>query len=163
MLLTGITLACLGLATTASAGTAVDDLMVRMQVNATCLVVANPLDFGTILVDDVAPSTTTTVEVTCSSGVPFDIAMDVGSNEAGTGNRQMWDGVGNYITYNINLPDNSGPWGDPGRGDTFPAGNVWNWVGTNTSVAFTVNGSVTSAGPYAPGNYSDLVTVTVNF
>jgi spore coat protein U-like protein len=88
--------------------------------------------------------------------------MDAGAN-FGAGSRRMWDGSANYIAYNINLPDNSGPWGDPGYGDTFPTGNVWTGTGTNASLPFNVRGSVTGAAPYAPGSYADQVTVSVHF
>ena len=162
LLLTGITLAALGLAATASAQTAVTTMDVTMTVNATCNVTANPLAFPATLVDGAAPTAITTVNVTCSTGIPFDIAMDAGAN-FGAASRRMWDGSANYIAYNINLPDNSGAWGDANFDNTFPTGTEWSGTGTNAPLPFNVRGSVTGAGPYVPGSYSDQVTVTVHF
>lgn len=162
VLLTGITLAALGFATAASAQTAVTTMDVTMTVQATCNVVANPLAFPAVLVDGAAPTQITTVEVTCSTGVPFDIAMDAGSNFGG-GSRRMWDNASNYIAYSINLPDNSGPWGDANYDNTFSAGDEWAGTGTNAALSYNVRGAVTGAAPYVPGTYSDQVTVSVHF
>lgn len=162
LVLAGITMAALGLASTASAQTAVTTMDVTMTVTATCSVVANPLAFPAILVDAAPPTASTTVAVTCSTGVPFDIAMDAGGY-LNAGSRRMWDGVGNFINYDLTLPNGSGPWGDANYAATFPAGAEWSSVGTNAPLPFTVLGAVTSPSPYVPGSYSDQVTVSVHF
>ncbi len=150
-----LALAALLSSTAARAGTATATFAVTAKVDPKCTVATSDIGFGTY-----DPTTLLdaqgSVTVTCTKGTSFSVGLDNGSS--GSGTRQM-TGAGDVLDYELYF--------DAGRA----AAAVW----TTTSMppsqaaagkagnALTVYARI-PAGQYpTAGNYSDTVTVTVNY
>lgn len=128
---------------------------------ATCVVSANALSFGS---GDPASihAGQSTLTVNCSSGTPYNVALDAGQN-FGASRRRMSNGSGAFVPYRL-LKTPSGPeWGDAGFGNTLTAGSPALGTGSGAPQTLTVFGETIQAGTVAPGSYSDQVVVTVHF
>jgi spore coat protein U-like protein len=152
----------------AEAATATTNMTVQMTVAASCTVSATTLDFGTQTLVNIGANidATSTLTVTCSTGAPYNIAMNAGANDGGTGitARKMLIGGGGTETLNYQI------YRDAGRT------NVWGFTtggGTPDVVTGTGNGAGQSVTVYGRvpagqngvkiGTYTDTITVTVNY
>ncbi len=148
-------LAAVAFAPSALAATADATFQVSINITSTCSVAAQDLDFGS------HPSTATNVnadgelEITCTPGTDYTVALDAGANGGGDVNsRRMTNGTG-FVPYQL--------YSDPGR--TTVWGDVSGTVsGTGNGAAQTlpVYGRVPDAN-FPAGAYADLVTVTVTY
>ena len=153
--------ACLA-STSADAQTATDTFQVLLTIEASCTVTAgtaSDIDLGTVpsTATDVSDSNTFTVN--CSNTTPYFIGLEPSNGDTG--------GAG--------LLTNAGPDSVPYQLEQDAAGTIWGNTATSTSVGngvagigtgadepFTVFATVPSAN-FAPGDYSDTVTINVNF
>ena len=125
-----------------------------------CAVVALPLVFGTL--NQLGGATTdsqTTVTVTCTPGVSFDVGMDLGAHASG-GVRQMQSPLGGHIVpYRLySNASRTVAWGST-TGSNTVAGTA-----ALVPVLLTVYGRVAGDAALVPADaYTDLVTVTVTF
>jgi len=159
-------------------------LQIKMKIDEGCTV--NPggdavLDFGEHgILTAASPAMTreTSIQVQCTSGVPYKIGLNAGLNpkEPGVTNlRQLKSANGNYISYFLRSPatknvtsyvwgwgnnfywDNMDPKGEPtvdGEGDGTPQ--------SHPVIGGLVTGTLDRGGP-PPGTYTDTVTVEVRF
>lgn len=165
------------------------NLQIKMTIDKECTV--NPtgdavLDFGTYGTVTNAPSSIereTSIQVQCTSGVPYKIGLNAGLNPKEPGAthlRQLKSAEGNYISYVLRSPEITrtlgGIWGDDfdwtlhhtisERGDLTVGGKG---DGTRQShlvigSLVTLSGGVFDNNVSAPaGTYTDTVTVTVQF
>jgi spore coat protein U-like protein len=149
----------LGGAAPALAGSANDNFQVSATIADICVVTADDLDFGAY--DPTAGSAhaaTTTLEVTCTPGTDYDIALDEGSGAGATIASRLMTQGGDTLTYSL--------FQDSGHtslwGDTLGVNTVGD-TGDGTAQSFTVYGRI-PAGQYQPaGTYLDTVTVTVEY
>lgn len=120
----------------------------------------NTLAFGTY-----APANNsdaiTTVNVRCTGGTPIVVSLNKGTTTgASIAQRKLVSGAN---TLNYNLYTNSARstvWGETASVDT----RSGTGSGLGTDVTFTVFGRIPSGQVNAvPGNYSDLITVTVTY
>lgn len=129
------------------------------NVNA-CVVAALPLAFGSLnQVNGNANDSQTTITVTCTLGVAFNVGLDAGAHASG-GTRQMQAIAGTAtIPYNVySDAQRTTAWGNTLGTDT-----VARTAGAVPSL-LTVYGRIPASGATAPGGaYADLVTVTVTF
>jgi spore coat protein U-like protein len=155
------------LAGPAGAATTTAALTVQITITAACSVNPATLDFGSnagtaLLAADVDASTT--VLVTCTSGIPYSIGMGNGQNATGS-QRRMING-GNYISYDL--------YTDAGLLNAWTtASNSATCTSANSCVLGTGNGSAQSIDVYgvvpsvavvpAAGSYADSVTMTVTY
>lgn len=153
------------IATMASVGSAQGStVQTTMAVTATnassCAVVALPLAFGTInQITGTAIDTQTTITVTCTPGVAFNVGLDNGAH-ANAGVRQMQALLGTAVIPYIVFSDaaRTTSWGNSVGVDTVAR------TATVLPAALTVYGRIAgNAGLVASGAYADLVTVTVTF
>jgi spore coat protein U-like protein len=106
-----------------------------------------------------------TIDVTCSAGVPYNVALDGGQNYvAGSASgRFLSDGLGNFLPYGLMTEaDPAVFWGD----SDFAATTEWPsvaFVGTGVLQSHTVPGGVGAGNDVPFGTYSDVVTVTVHY
>lgn len=108
-------------------------------------------------------STSVSIGFTCATAaVPYTIEANNGSNfDAGTGDRRITDGAGNYLAYDL-FKDG---------GFTQPLGTIAAGTGlTGTSGSAGVSNSITiyagmpaSQAIGAAGSYTDTVTLTLTF
>lgn len=145
----------------AQAATATTTLDVSASVGTVCSVATTPVSFGTV--DPAAGgSTTGAVDVTCTVGTPYTIALDMGGGYNGSW-RTMNDGLANTLQYGLYDPTGTTEWSDVGYGDTYPWGAPVAGTATGATDSIVVNATVLG-GQIAPvGVYSDVVNVTVNY
>jgi spore coat protein U-like protein len=149
----------------ANAATTTTTFPVTATVATNCLVSATALAFGTYAQGGGAVDQTSTVNVRCSNGTPFNVGLNAGATGGATvTTRAMLNGT-NQLAYSL--------FSDAGR-----TTNWGNTVGTDTRTgtgagfaaaniqALTVYGRVTDsvANQGVPaGAYTDTVTVTVTW
>lgn len=153
-----VSLAMLASTSGAFAATATDDLDVTLTVEATCSVVANPLDFGTRSVFTANIDAATTLDVTCSDGTAYDIGLDAGDGaSATTTTRKLTNGSSGTVNYTL--------WKDSGRTSNFGAtgGELLTGTGDGTAQSIDVYGRIPSGQTVATGAYTDTVTVTITY
>lgn len=150
------------------AATVTGNLTVKAHVNASCVVntgAANGgnalLDFGTVTstlanVDvDTTMGTNSGLSVICTNTTGYSVTADNGQNNA-SGQRRMKNGT-NYLAYNL--------YSDGARTNAFPTtGTTLSFTGNGTAQTVPIYGRIPSGTPLpAPGDYQDLVTLTVTY
>jgi spore coat protein U-like protein len=159
LILVGLSV-CMAFSVTTYAATETTTFDVNVTVVPACLVTATGITFPDY---DGFNGVTSDgdVTVTCSSGVPYNIALDAGLYYA-PGLRRISDGM-NFIQYAL-WQGVSGPaWGDSDYANTYPAGSSLADTGDGTAQAHVVNGTISLGQSAPPGAYSDTVTVTVHY
>ncbi|MBY0611112.1 MAG: spore coat U domain-containing protein [Beijerinckiaceae bacterium] len=151
----------------AQAGTATASLTVQITITASCTINAATLDFGTnagtaLVAGNIDASTTTSV--TCTTGSPYAIGMDNGSNVLVT-QRRMKSGA-NYLNYNLYVDSGrTQAWTTSASSTTCASANSC-YLGTGNGSAQSINiygrAPVNATAP-APGVYVDTVTMTITY
>jgi len=154
-----LSILALGLASTpANAVTTVTTTFgVSATVQATCLVSATALAFGTYT--GVVANSTSTVSVTCTNTTPYNVGLSAGLATGATVTARKMTGPASALLNYSMFSDSSRTvnWGQTVGTDTV-AGS-----GNGSAQAITVYGQ-TAAGQYvAPGAYSDTITATVTY
>lgn len=130
---------------------------VTATVINSCSVAANNLSFGTYDPNTATPKdATTTLTVTCTNGLTYDIGLD-GGNSGDVNNRYMINGSNelNYTLYRDTARTQN--WGTTIGVDTYSG------IGSGSAQTVTVYGRI-SAGQVVPfGTYTDTINVTVTF
>ena len=136
----------------ANAAQVTDTFQVTATVEAECEVSATDLNFGVIDLQTDNDSTTT-VSYRCTAGTVATIGLTYGT---------MTNGAAGTLEYDLFQNATGTPWDDASNTQTMPAA-----TGFNRTETATVYGTVTSAQAQADGvevgNYSDTVTVTLEF
>jgi spore coat protein U-like protein len=162
-------IACLlaGAPVVAQAGTSTAVLSVSIVITASCTINPATLTFaptpGTSLVTT-AVNGSSTVLVTCTSGSPYSIAMDNGSNASGS-QRRMISGS-NFLNYNLYVdPAHTLPWSTAtGAGTCTTTGNCYLGTGNGSPQSIDIYGVVPVTATAPPsGTYTDTVTMTITF
>jgi spore coat protein U-like protein len=149
----------------ASAATTTTTFAVTATVATNCLVSASPLAFGTYAQGGGNLDQTSTVNVRCSNGTPFNVGLNPGATGGATvTTRRMVNGA-NQLAYSLfSDAGRTTNWGDVIGTDTVAGVGAGFAVGN--TVALNVYGrvpdSVANQGVPA-GNYTDTVTVTVTW
>ncbi len=136
---------------------------VSATVADACSVSASALAFGSFdtAVANTDKDASTTIDVTCSNGTPYDIGLDAGGATGATVSaRQMTGGTGtdllDYALYSDT--GRASNWGNTVATDTVAG------TGSGVSQVNTVYGRIPSGQATAPtGAYSDTITVTVTY
>lgn len=144
------------IASPAVAVTATTTFNVTATVVASCAATATDLAFGTY--DPAAASdktATSTISVNCSLSTPYTISLNNGSNFSTT--RQMAAGasrLGYQLYRNIGVTQIFGA-----------VANLQSAVGTGTGAlqSVTVYGVIPNTQNVAPGSYSDLITLSIDY
>lgn len=135
----------------ANAYVATSSLDVGVTIVDSCSASTTPVDFGNVPSGS-ASNTTGTVDVTCTAGVSYTVALGVG-NYDDTVTRRMFDGGTDYLSYSLKDNATGLDWGD----GTF--GGAVSGTGTTS---FTVDAAMSGAA-VPTGYYSDIVAVTVTY
>jgi spore coat protein U-like protein len=147
-------------AATASAQTATGNFNVRMTVTAECRLNAlNDLNFGSAGLFTSNLDQTSTLGVQCTNGTPYSIGLSAGANGSSVSDRRMKNAASNdTVSYQLFLDaGRTQIWGATAGTDTLAG------IGTGASQTVTIHGRVPVQAAVATGNYSDTVTVTVNY
>jgi spore coat protein U-like protein len=153
----------LAAAGSASAATVTTTFGVTATVLKTCSVAANPLGFGNYTPGSGPLAANTTVNVKCTKGTPFTVALNGGTTTGGTiGQRLMSNGT-DTLQYNLyTTAAFATVFGDGTTGSTMPGTGT----GIATAVALTVFGNLPDNSTnqnVSTGAYSDTINVTVTY
>ncbi len=137
-----------------------NDFTVSADIEPSCTVTAGTLDFGTLGTSVSAPVTgQTTIDVTCSNGIPYSVYLDEGLGAGVTDPtaRKMTSG-GNTLTYGLyRNAALSAPWGWTAGVDVYSA------TGTGALQSIPVYGQIPSGQTVPVGIYNDSVVITVDY
>ena len=148
-----------------SAGTLSAQMNVNAQVLPACQSVSTTgMNFGSVAAGNVKVDSTSTITVTCTNLVPYDVTIDNGLNHPILATqRKMANGLitGNFLDYELYLDvAHTQRWHDAG----FLSGTFkLIAIGSGAAQINTVFGQVTSTSSTPPGAYSDVVNVVLNF
>jgi spore coat protein U-like protein len=150
----------IGSAPAAHAATAQTTFSVTATVLASCTVSAGTLAFGNYMPTSSAPADSTgTIDVTCTNGTTYTVALDGGATENNVASRAMADTHAHMLSYGIYTDASRATmWGD-GTGSTVTQSGMGNGA-LQTIIAY---GRVQASQFAAAGNYADTVTVTVSY
>lgn len=155
--LVAITISLAGHPAMTMAAQATTELQVRVTVASTCevsLLGASDLDFGTVSSTATQVAATAQLQVRCTNGTPYSVALDLGDNASG-GTRRMANGS-NYLPYGLyRTADTSQPWTDQ------PA-EIHSGTGSGANQQISVYGVLPGANAPA-GVYADTVTATLTY
>lgn len=141
-----------------AAQTATTTIGVSGSVGAVCSVTASTLAFLTVNTGASVTNANATVNVTCTSGATYDVALDYGLNYVST--QRYLKGVtpANTLAYNLSAVSAGGAnWGDNLDVDTVQG------TGTGSAQALTVYGQIPGSQTLTTDQYTDTVTVTVSY
>jgi spore coat protein U-like protein len=127
--------------------------------NATiCSVAASTLNFGSAGVLRAALDATGSVTVTCTSALPYTIALDGGLSGATNPTQRLMSQASQHVTYGLYRDSpRAQPWGDSVGTNTMAG------TGTGLAQTLTVYGRVPAQATPSPGTYSDTVVVTISY
>ncbi len=151
-------LASLALAPDAQAATVSTTFSVTATVLASCNVSAGTLAFGSY--SPASPTdATSAIDVVCTNGTTYTVALDGGSTASNVAARAMNDTNSHTLGYGIYTnATRATVWGD-GTGSTITQSGT----GNGATQALTAYGRVPASQFAAAGNYSDTITVTVTY
>lgn len=129
---------------------------VTAVVEPTCLVTAQPINFGNHGVLSTAVDATGAISLTCTANLAYSVALNGGLSNSPPASRRMVLG-GASIIYGL--------YRDTGRTNVWgsAAGQIVTGTGTGSPQTLTVYGRVPAQNTPAPGTYSDTVVVTVSY
>ena len=164
-----VTTALVAASGSAGALTATNTFTVTATVKATCsvAVTGNTLGFGNYVPGSGTINQTATLNVNCTKGTPFtNVLLNAGSTAGGTVAQRLMANGANTLQYNL-YTDNAHTttWGDGVTG-TPGAGGTGAGMAAANAVVYTVYGQLPDNATNqaaVPGNYSDTVTITVNY
>lgn len=143
----------------AFAQTATDTFTVQITIQETCQIdSATNMDFGTvgILNNETA---TSTIDVTCTNGTPYDLGLDAGTGTGATVASRLMTGGGTetveYSLYQENT--HTTLWGETIGTDTVAA------TGDGTQQSYTVYGQLATQATPSVDTYTDTITVTLTY
>jgi spore coat protein U-like protein len=142
---------------TGNFATATAQFSVTATVQASCLISATSLNFGTYA--DSLINATSTLTVTCTKTTTFNIGLNAGAATGATvNNRSMTGPASALLGYEL--------FSDAGRtlnwGVTVGINTVAG-TGSGTAYPITVYGRIPAAESATPGTYSDTITATVTY
>jgi spore coat protein U-like protein len=156
----------LAIAGAAQADIRTTTFQVNAVVNPNCLVSATPMSFGTYS-GTAQLSTTSQINVRCSLGAPYTLALSTGGGSFAT--RLLAGNGNNRLEYNLYTTDptlGSGSiWGD-GTSSTVRGTGTGGGMSVNNAIQHTVYGLLpnSTANQNVPtGTYTDTITVTVEY
>ena len=141
----------------AQAATTTSTFTVTANVQTTCFVQSNNLNFGAYTGPEL--DITTTLSALCSPGTPYSIGLNAGTSTGATVTSRKMTGPGSELLA-YGLFQDSGHtinWGDTVGTDTKSG------TGDGAIQSFTVYGKLPQAQFIGPGAYSDTITVTLTF
>lgn len=147
-------------ATGAHAETAATEFEVTVTITSTCSIgvpAATGVHFGSVASTATAVDTAGRLEVNCTPGTGYQIALDAGRNAGGDIQARAMTGGGITVPYQLYQDENrSIVWGSTDQTDTVGG------TGTGSVQEIRVYGRLPSAN-FAAGSYADTITATVSY
>lgn len=129
---------------------------VTAAVEPTCIVTAQPINFGNHGVLSAAVDATGSIALTCTTNLAYSVALNGGLSNSPPASRKMVLGGASIIYGLYRDISRTNVWGNA-------AGQIATGTGTGSLQTLTVYGRVPAQTTPAPGNYSDTVVVTVSY
>jgi len=138
-------------------------LRTTATLQGSCTVAASTLPFGTHSSLNVVRDGQATLTVTCTNGTPYTVKLDGGRSTNVNARLLYRNGVGpQTIPYNLYTDSGrSTIWGTGVQGSTVTGSGTGSGPGTPRTLI--VYGRVPTAATFTAGNYSDVVTVSVEY
>lgn len=155
-----LALACTVISGPVLAATATGNMNVKITITSECKVVtATDLDFGSEGILDANVDQTSTINIQCTNGTPYDVGLSVGGGAGATvAVRRMTGPAAATVDYTI--------YRDAARtqlwGNTIGT-DVVSGTGNGASQPLTAYGRVPPQTTPAAGNYTDVVAITVTY
>jgi spore coat protein U-like protein len=131
---------------------------VSLTITSSCVISANPLNFGSSGVLNSTVAQTTQLSVTCTNTTPYVIGLDAGNATGSTVNSRLLSSGTANVSYQL--------YSDSGRtavwGNTTGTNTV-SGTGSGSAQAMTVYGLVPTQTTPAAGSYVSTVTMSVTF
>ena len=144
------------------AATDADDFDVTITITATCSIDTTTADvaFGSQASTATnVQNSTATIDIICTNGTSYSIALNGGANADGTSRRMIGQtDAGVFVPYELYSDNYTTLWGD---GTTFGALKAGQ-TGTGLTQSHIIYGQVPSAN-FSAQDYSDTVTATVTW
>lgn len=139
------------------AATATATFGVTATVQATCLLSASSLAFGTYT--GTQTDATTTISVTCTDTTTYEVGLDAGTAPGATvTTRRMTGPSSSYLGYGLySDAARTANWGATAGVDTVAG------TGNGTAQSITVYGRIPASQFVRPGSYTDTITATVTY
>lgn len=161
-------LLAIGLPFSASAQT----INISATVSSQCNIGTATVNFGAITLDTFQQSTSNFITITCNKGATAFVALNNGLNANVNQKRMQRGSTGEFINYNISVPNITGPTTTQCPG--LPGGTEWNAANRlDMQTMFATGGprdvlicAFIPAGQgfnFGAGSYNDTVTATVSF
>lgn len=148
----------------ADAATATTTFNVTATVLATCNASATALAFGSYTPGAGNVSSSSTLQVRCTRGTPYTVALNAGTTTGGTLAQRLMAPAVNPLQYNLyTTAAYTTIWGDGTGGTARQAGTG---LGVASPSTFTVYGRLPDSAlnqAAVTGAYSDTITVTVTY
>jgi spore coat protein U domain-containing protein, fimbrial subunit CupE1/2/3/6 len=137
--------------------TATTTFAVTATIQATCVVSATPMAFGTYTA--VVATSTSTVSVTCTNTTPYNVGFNAGlATGATVTTRKMTGPAGALLGYVLTSDAaHAVNWGQTIGTDTVTG------TGNGSAQVLTVYGQVAAGQYLAPGAYTDTITATITY
>jgi spore coat protein U-like protein len=155
-----LTAVFLVLAGPAAAGQATTTFGVSATVQSSCSVSAGTLAFGNYTAATGTPNdTSSTISVTCTSGLSYTVALDGGTTTSTVNARAMSDGNSHTLTYALYTTSGRTTLFGDGTSSTQTVGGT----GNGLAQSVTVYGRIPVAQYVTAASYTDTVGVTVSY
>ncbi|MCK9469711.1 MAG: spore coat U domain-containing protein [Porticoccaceae bacterium] len=147
--------------TTAQGATDTANMPVTITIQTACdvsTIAPTTLDFGSHGLLTTAIDATSTITVTCTPTVPYDIGLNAGLNGGGdTDARAMVNGTEDVGYQLYQEVGRATVWGGPSSEFAVTS------IGTGIAQPFTVYGRVPPQATPTAGNYTDTILVTITY
>ena len=147
----------------ASAATDTTTFNVKIVITSSCdihTVAATDVNFGSQASTATNIDNQGTLNVNCTPGTAYTVALDNGQNGTDVNSRKMANGA-NLVPYQLYRAAARGA-GDVWGSTTGAGGNALAGSGTGSAVGVPVYGRVPSAN-FPAGSYNDVITATVTY
>ena len=144
----------------AFAQSATDTFSVTAEVIDACTITANDLDFGNYsAISGSNVDASSTLEVTCTNGTSYSVALDEGTTSGGTLTTRLMTDGSNTLDYNLyTSAARTTVWGDGTSSSVTVSG-----TGSGSLQSLSVYGRIPASQSVAIGSYSDTITATISF
>jgi spore coat protein U-like protein len=136
----------------AFAATATAQFTVTASVQATCIVSATGLSFGTYTAAVTAASSSVTV--TCTNTTPYTVSLNAGTASGATVTNRSMTGTGSVLL-------GYGLYSDSAHSTNFV--KTGNLAGNGGAQSIPIYGQIPANEYVAPGTYTDTITATVTY
>jgi outer membrane usher protein len=140
------------------ASTSTVPMQVSVTVDAKCNITINNMALGSIKLNASNPNISSSFTAECTNGTAYSISFDAGLNGNASGYRLKHATLNEYLQYML--------WVQSSSQQINPNQTVYSGTGigiTGNGTPVVIQGGVNSNANVTPGNFSDIVSVTITY